>query len=448
MLWSSYPRRSSSILLAGILVCLGITLDDIYESYAKEGDPYEDLRVFADVLSIVQKNYVDDVENRDLIYGAIQGMLDQLDPHSSFLPPEFYKELQVETKGSFGGLGIEITIRKGILTVVSPIEDTPAFEAGIQAGDMIVMIEDESTKGMSLMEAVKRLRGEKGTDVTISVMREDLIEPIEITITRDIIKIQSVKHKPLEDGYGYVRLTQFQENTDEDMSAALTELEDGAPEGLKGLLLDLRNNPGGLLDQAVKVSDEFLDSGLIVYTDGRMENQHMEFDAQENEMKHPYPIVVLINKGSASASEIVAGALQDHERAIILGTRTFGKASVQTIIPLDDGSGLRLTTAKYFTPKGRDIQDQGIEPDIFAPLPEEEDEETEQQPEAGEDVEGNGKEAEKDESEEAWPANDPQIQTALDLLNSWDDFENVAATISKYKEANPEAFALVDEGEE
>ena len=323
---------------------------------------YEELAVFNNVLSIVEKNYVETVDDKKLIEGAINGMLSSLDPHSNYLDPDTFKEMQVETKGSFGGLGIEITIKDGYVTVVSPIEGTPAYRVGIQPGDKIVKIEGKSTKNMTLIDAVKMMRGPKGSKITITVFRDGMSKPEDYTITRDVIKIQSVRAKLLDGGIGYVKVASFQEGTDKDLHEALGKFR---KEGkIRGVVLDLRNNPGGLLDQAVKVSDEFLEKGLIVYTDGRVENQRMRFEATKKKGVEKYPMVVLVNGGSASASEIVAGALQDQDRALILGTQTFGKGSVQTIIPLEDGSGLRLTTARYFTPKGRSIQVKGITPDI------------------------------------------------------------------------------------
>jgi carboxyl-terminal processing protease len=324
---------------------------------------YGKLKAFGDVLSTVQASYVEEPNVDELVNGAIKGMLQTLDPHSSYLTPEMLKQVEVETKGVFGGLGIEIGVKDGVLTVIAPIEDTPAFRAGLQAGDKIVRIESEPTREMNVMDAVKRLRGEPGTQVTIWIVREGLSEPRSFTITRDIIKIKSVKSKPMGDGIGYVKLTQFQQDTDGDLEKALQTLtkEKG---GLKGLVLDLRNNPGGLLDQAVKVADKFVESGLIVYTDGRIENQKFKYFAHKDGTYLGFPMVVLVNAGSASASEIVAGALQDHGRAILLGMPTFGKGSVQTIIPMEDGSAIRLTTARYYTPNGRSIQAKGIEPDI------------------------------------------------------------------------------------
>jgi carboxyl-terminal processing protease len=325
---------------------------------------YPDLQLFTDVLSIVRKSYVEEVEMKDLIYGAIDGMLASLDPHSAFMPPDIYKEMMIDTSGEFGGLGIEITIKDGILTIVSPIEDTPAYRAGLQAGDQILKIEDQFTKDLSIMDAVKMMRGPKGTKISITIMRESFDKPQEFTLVREIITVKSVKSSTLEDGYAYVRVAQFQERTANDLLDALKLLrsQNGS---LRGLILDLRNNPGGLLDQAVKVSDIFLPGGLIVYTEGREEGAQMKFSAHPNNTEDDFPMVVLINGGSASASEIVAGALQDHGRAVVMGTQSFGKGSVQTIIPLTDDSGLRLTTARYYTPNGTSIQATGIIPDIL-----------------------------------------------------------------------------------
>ncbi|MBI4745845.1 MAG: S41 family peptidase [Deltaproteobacteria bacterium] len=346
-------------------VALGLVVGkSLAQKASGVGEAYESLKVFTDALSLIQKNYVEKVNSKDLVYGAMKGMLEGLDPHSSFMNPDTFKEMQVDTRGEFGGLGIEITMKDGILTVVSPIEDTPAFKAGIKAGDIIIKIDGKGTKDLTLMDAVKMMRGPKGTQVTITVVRETFAEPRDFTVTRDIIAVKSVKSKTLESGYGYVRVAQFQEKTDTDLDNVLDKMEKENG-GLKGLVLDMRNNPGGLLDQAVKVSDDFLESGLIVYTDGRIEGQKMTFSAKKEGIRPNYPIVVLVNSGSASASEIVAGALQDHGRALILGTQTFGKGSVQTIYPLEDGSALRLTTARYYTPSGRSIQAKGITPDII-----------------------------------------------------------------------------------
>jgi carboxyl-terminal processing protease len=365
MIWK---RRNVVVLLA----VLALVLAGWSGLRAKTNPPgtqdpeiYQYLRLFSDVLNIVQSNYVEKVDSKKLIYGAITGMLRDLDPHSSFLKPEDFKELQIETKGKFGGLGIEITLRDGILTVVAPLEGTPADKAGIQANDQIVKIDDQPSQDMSLMDAVQKMRGPKGSKVKLTILRKGEKKPLEFDLTRDIIAIQSVRSRELEPGYGYVRISSFQSGTATDLRKAIDQLEkENKP--MQGLILDLRNDPGGLLEQAVEVSDEFLDGGLIVYTGGRLESQQMRFEAHKKPAKeHNYPIVVLVNAGSASASEIVAGALQDHKRAIILGETTFGKGSVQTVIPLDDGSALRLTTSLYYTPSGRSIQAKGIVPDII-----------------------------------------------------------------------------------
>jgi len=410
---------------------------------------YSKLKLFGDVLSVVQNSYVEEVSSDNLIKGAINGMIQTLDPHSSYLTPEMLKQVEVETKGAFGGLGIEIGMKDGFLTVIAPIEDTPAARAGLQAGDRIVRIENESTKNMNVMDAVKRLRGEPGTKVTITVVRESSPDAKSYTITRDIIKIKSVRARYIGDGIGYIRLAQFQQDSHAELERAVQGFlkEKG---GLRGLVLDLRNNPGGLLDQAVKIADEFIDSGLIVYTDGRVEAQKTKYAARKEGTYTGFPIVVLVNAGSASASEIVAGALQDHGRAIILGQRTFGKASVQTILPLDDGSALRLTTARYYTPNGRSIQAKGIEPDILvtdgreAPeghpgaLREKDIErhlrgEEEESPAAApappkeekkSDRKGSRKEAPADPDARKEDAKDPQLDRAVELLKGWEIFKS------------------------
>ena len=360
--------RSQQIILIIIAlfaaVIMGAGVAD--KVLATQAETYEKLKIFSEVLYLIQTNYVEDVDIQDVIYGGINGMLKTLDPHSSFMPPEMYQEMQVETRGNFGGLGIQIAIKDDQLTVIAPIDETPAFRAGILAGDQIVKIEELPTKDMTLMEAVKLLRGPKGTQVTISIMREGFDKPKEFTITRDIIELDSSTHRMLVDNIGYIRLRQFQEDSADEVEEALRELEEA---NVEALILDLRSNPGGLLNAAVEVSDKFLEKGkLIVYTEGRKKNQDMRFVAHQ-EFTHPnYPMVVLVNHGSASASEIVAGALQDHSRAVIVGTQSYGKGSVQSVIPLSDNSGLRLTTAKYFTPSGRTIHEKGITPDIVIPF--------------------------------------------------------------------------------
>lgn len=328
---------------------------------------YEKLKVFSEILSLLESNYVEKVNSDDLVEGAIRGLLKTLDPHTSYLPPDSYKRMQVETSGKFGGLGIEISMRKGILTVISPIEDTPAFKAGILAGDKIIKIEDESTLDITLSEAVNLLRGDRGAPIKITIFREGLEEPKEYTIVRDVIKVRSLTSKIYNSNIGYVKIRNFTKTTSSDLDKALAKFES---KNVQKLVLDLRNNPGGLLNQAVEVSDRFLDEeNLIVYTQGRTEDQNMRFTTHDRGRQVSYPMIILVNGGSASASEIVAGALQDLGRAVILGTQTFGKGSVQTIIPLSEGSALRLTTARYYTPSGKVIQENGITPDIIVEMP-------------------------------------------------------------------------------
>ncbi|MFC1825739.1 S41 family peptidase [Thermodesulfobacteriota bacterium] len=329
---------------------------------ADTSDVYKNIETFAEVLHQIEQNYVEPQDPQKLIYGAIKGMVQSLDPHSSFMTREEHKELLIETKGSFSGVGIEITLKDSVLTVVSPIEGTPADKAGIMAGDKIIQVDDKPTDGMTIMDAVKVIRGPKGSNVKLTIRREGEAEPIEFTVRRDVIPLRSVRKLMLTPEIGYIRISNFQSKTEQDLSKALDGL--GKESKLKGLILDLRNNPGGLLSQAIKVSDLFLDSGMIVSTKGRNSSQNMEVFAKKNGKELHHPIIVLVNGGSASAAEIVAGALKDNKKALILGTRTFGKGSVQTILPLTDGSGLRLTTARYYTPSGQSIQLSGIVPDI------------------------------------------------------------------------------------
>src|SRR5579863_493480 len=366
-------RHRWSITLAVSLVACFLVLQEVAvrRAQALSNDTYQELDTFASVLAIVQKNYVEPVSTKQLIDGAISGMLASLDPHSAYLTPDLYRDLEVETRGSFGGLGIEITIKNGALTVVAPIEDTPAYRAGLKAGDQIIKIDDDFTKDMSLTEAVKRMRGPKGSKIRLTLHRNGVPELFTVTLARDVIKIQSVKSKTLDGGYGYIRVTTFQENTGEGVEKAIDDFEAKDHGKIKGVVFDLRDNPGGLLNQAVKVSDDFLDGGLIVYTQGREENQQQKYFSHKKKDFSDYPMVVIVNGGSASASEIVAGALQDQKRAVILGTQTFGKGSVQTILPLDDHSALRLTTARYYTPAGRSIQAVGITPDVDVAPPKE-----------------------------------------------------------------------------
>lgn len=352
----------SAVFICSLFSAVGLFAE---EEKSKQ-DAYNKLKVFSEVLSLIESNYVEPVESDAMIEGAISGMVKSLDPHTSYMPPVSYKEMQVETTGKFGGLGIEISVRDGVLTVVSPIEDTPAFKVGIKPGDKIIKIEDESTLDMTLQDAVSRLRGETGSPVTITIFRKTFKAPKEFTIVRAIIKVRSVVSKLYQNDIGYIKIRNFSKNTSSDLDKALDELRG---KGITKLILDVRNNPGGLLNQAVEVTDRFLNKeNLIVYTKGRSDEQNMRFTSHDKVAGVSYPLIVLVNGGSASASEIVAGALQDLNRAIVLGTQTFGKGSVQTIIPLSDGSGLRLTTARYYTPSGRVIQENGIEPDIIVEM--------------------------------------------------------------------------------
>jgi carboxyl-terminal processing protease len=398
------------VMISALLLILTLSLGGGVASKGNDtAATYENLRLFTEVLSIVQSQYVDEVAPKDIIYNAIKGTLRGLDPHSSFLDPEMYREMQVETSGSFGGLGIEITLRDDVLTVVAPIEGTPAYRAGIQPGDRILKIEGLSTKDMQLSDAVKRMRGKPGSKITISIVREGWAEPKDFFITREQIRVQSVRANQLEPGIEYLRLRQFQEQTANDLEVSLDKyVKEGK---IQGLVLDLRNNPGGLLTSAVEVTEKFLESGkLVVYTEGRVRNQNMRFSSNAKRVFSDFPIVVLVNQGSASASEIVAGALQDWGRAVVIGTQSFGKGSVQTIIPLSDGSGLRLTTAKYFTPKGRSIHGKGITPDIIVEAP---------KPApvaAGSDAPVPTPPASETPQEQL--KRDPQLQRALDLLKA------------------------------
>ncbi len=355
-------KSMKKLLLVILLVMAGLCTT--VQAQGNTEEDYRQLEIFTDVLSLVRSSYVEEADTQELIYGAIDGMLATLDPHSSFLTPEMYLDMQAETQGQFGGLGIEVTTRDNRLIIVTPIEDTPAYFAGIKAGDEIIAIDGESTDGMGIMEAIRRLRGEKGEPVGLLIKRDGNPEPLTFTIVRDIIHTASVKSRRLGQNYAYIRLLQFQEGTGTELKQHLVALHAELPE-FGGLILDLRNNPGGLLEQAVATADLFLDRGLIVYTEGRDEDARLEFAAQPQDTEPDYPLIVLVNGGSASAAEILAGALQDYGRAIIMGEQSFGKGSVQTIIPLDDQSALRLTTARYFTPLGRSIQAKGITPDIL-----------------------------------------------------------------------------------
>lgn len=389
---------------------------------------YKGLKTFSEVLDMVDKNYVEPVETDKLLQGAINGMIKSLDPHSSFMTAEMYKELEVETRGSFGGIGIEITLQKDVLTVVSPIEDTPAYNAGVKAGDQIIRINGKSTKDITVLDAVKQLRGPKDTKVTITILREGMAKPKDIELTRSIISIKSVKSRVYDDHIGYIRISAFQERTGDDLKKALREIEAKA-RPLKGIVLDMRNNPGGLLHQSVEVSDAFLKSGNIVSTRARAKSMESKTVAKDNGDEPICPMVVLVNEGTASAAEIVSGALQDNGRAVIIGTQTFGKGSVQTVIPLEDGAALKLTTAKYYTPKGRSIQAEGITPDIVIKQirPGDEKEDVDNALLREKDLKGHIKSPKENDAKAAEPKKetdnldrDNQLKNAIDILKSWD----------------------------
>jgi len=426
-----HGKSLSYIAVIVSVVCFVIGFYSDSRVAAVDQDTYKNLKVFNEALDIIDKNYVEKVDPKSVMQGAINGMVKSLDPHSTYLTSDMYKELQTETRGSFGGIGIEITILNDVLTVVSPIADPPAFIAGIKSGDPIIKIDAKSTKGMSILEAVKKLRGPENTQVKMTIMRKDLAQPKDFTITRAVIKIKSVKHKIYEGRIGYIRVSSFQEKTSEELRKSLIEIEKDA-KPLIGIVLDLRNDPGGLLDQAVKVSDAFLKSGTIVSIKGRVKNLESRFAARDDGNEPACPMVVLVNEGSASASEIVAGALQDNGRAIVLGTQTFGKGSVQTVIPFEDGSAMKLTTAKYYTPKGKSIQAEGITDDVhleYARSPEEKDLDIALREK---DLKGHipGENEKPEKSRVAKKAaddlsKDNQLKTAVDLLKSWKIFEKM-----------------------
>ncbi|HEX2239385.1 MAG TPA: S41 family peptidase [Gammaproteobacteria bacterium] len=360
------PRMGMG-LLAGLALGVSLSLGHGVFADRDQGHysvPLSELRTFTDVYTRLKKDYVVKVSDKKLMENAIRGMLAGLDPHSAYLDPDEFHELQIGTTGEFGGLGIEVGMEDGFVKVIAPIDDTPADRAGIKAGDLIVRLNKKPVKGMSLDDAVNMMRGKKGTNITLTIVREGVEKPLTISITRDIIRVQSVKAQLLEPEFGYVRITNFQAKTTQSLIDAIEKLKQENGGELKGLVLDLRNNPGGVLNGAVGVSDAFLNDGLIVYTEGRDQNSELRYSATEGDVLNGAPMVVLINGGSASASEIVAGAMQDDKRAIIMGSKSFGKGSVQTILPLSNGAALKLTTARYYTPSGRSIQAEGIEPDI------------------------------------------------------------------------------------
>lgn len=391
--------------------------------------PLDELRKFTEVFSRIKAAYVEEVDDKTLLENAIKGMLGGLDPHSAYLEPKAYEELEESTSGEFGGLGIEVGMEDGFIKVIAPIHDTPAEKAGVQAGDLIIKLGDQPVKGMSLEEAVGLMRGKPGSSLTLTILREDSNAPIEIEVERAVIKVTSIKSRLIENGYGYVRLTQFQSETGSQFINAIEKLKNENEGQLDGLIIDLRNNPGGILQAAVEAADALLEEGLIVYTEGRIQSSRLRFSAQPGDIASDTPIVVLINGGSASASEILAGALQDHGRAVIMGTETFGKGSVQTVIPLDATHAIKMTTARYYTPDGRSIQAKGIKPDIevkpaelteieSGPLFSEADLSGHllngEQPEAGPKP---GSEAEKEAAEQNdQAARDYQLRSALNLL--------------------------------
>ena len=403
--------------------------------FANQQDVYKQLNLFGEVYERVRSEYVEQIKDKDLIEAAINGMLQSLDPHSSYLNAESFEEMKVQTKGEFGGLGIEVTMENGLVKVVSPIDETPAAKAGILSGDFISHINEEAVMGLSLSEAVDKMRGAVNTPIIITVIREGK-EPFDVKIIRDIIKITSVKTKSYDD-IGYLRITSFTQKTYKNLLKEFSMLEKEMSGNMKGLVLDLRNNPGGLLDQAISVSDAFLNRGEIVSTRGRETNAEQRFNASKGDITKGIPIVILINSGSASASEIVAGALQDHKRGILMGTSTFGKGSVQTIIPVSSRGAIRLTTARYFTPSGKSIQAKGIDPDIFVPQSKlEVIENNNSRKEANlrghldekkESADTNEVNGEKNETQEADPTskNDYQLNRAIDLLKSISVYDNL-----------------------
>lgn len=444
------PRGKSWVIgpMMVVAVLCGVLIGKGWERTGHATETYEELKTFSEVLNQVQRHYVDETKTKELVQGAIRGMLSTLDPHSAYMTPEMYKEMQVETKGEFGGVGIQIGVKENRLAVIAPIEGTPAQRAGIKAGDFIVKVNDETTKDLTLMDAVQKMRGPKGTKVNLTIQRDGTPDPLLFTLMRDTIKIESVKSKII-DNLGYVRLTQFQEATGRDLAKAIKQFRE---QKVQGAILDLRNNPGGLLTAAVDVSEQFLPNGkLVVFTKNR-EGKKDEWLAKSKDQMDELPMIILVNEGSASASEIVAGALQDWGRAVIVGTTSFGKGSVQTILPLGDGSGLRLTTAKYYTPKGRSIQSTGITPDIVVKLPapakdgkpvEKEAEAKAQKPAQGKEKDAaphtNGKAPEDaatkngatpqapplDSAGDPAVEQDAQLQKAVELLKTWKIFKEM-----------------------
>ncbi len=365
----SFLRRDIGLIGAGTLLGASLIFGQMVfadsATNTRPDIPLDELRAFSEIFGRIKNNYVEPVEDKELFKNAIKGMLSGLDPHSTYLDLEDFKSLREGTSGEFGGLGIEVTMEDGFVRVVSPIDDTPAAESGILAGDLIIRLDDTPVKGLTLRDAVAKMRGKPGSKILLTIIREGEDKPLKIELTRAVIKVKSIKHRTLEKGYGYVRISTFQQRTGEGLNSAIDQLKMDNDGKLKGLVLDLRNNPGGLLNAAVDVSDSFITKGMIVYTDGRVADSKQQFTAKPTDVLKGAPIVVLVNGGSASASEIVAGALQDHHRAVIMGTKTFGKGSVQTVMPLTDDTAVKMTTALYYTPSGRSIQAEGIVPDII-----------------------------------------------------------------------------------
>lgn len=439
-------RVGTTLLFLAIIGIFGMSFlvgKGLETNVSAETDDYEELKIFTEVLSALQRSYVEPIDNKELIYGAIKGMLNTLDAHSTFMPPTVYKEMQVDTRGEFGGLGLQIGIKENRLIVVAPIEGTPADAAGIKAGDIILKVDDfEFTKETTLLDAVSRMRGPKGTEVVLTIERDAMPDPIVFPLVRAVILIKSVKSKVLEPGIGYIRITQFQEKTSNDLRKAISKLKEA---NIHSLILDLRNNPGGLLNSAVDVSEQFLDSGKLIVSIKTRDGRKDEYKSSRSSSIGEMPLIVLVNEGSASASEIVSGALQDWKRAVIVGTPTFGKGSVQTILPLSDGSALRLTTAKYYTPKGRSIQNRGIDPDIIvvpAEISEIKDRqiirekdlerhlESESQPEDPVLIPPSEKTSESDPTIDQ---EDQQLKKAVDLLKSWKIFQGIDSRLSVKK---------------
>jgi carboxyl-terminal processing protease len=421
------PRSLASLAIVPVLAGMffaGMTFDHVASAARRQGArQYRPLDVFSDVLAHVENGYVEEVDERELVYGAIDGMMAKLDPHSVFMRPDVYRQMRDETMGEFDGLGLEMTIVDGELTVISPVVDSPGERAGIRPGDKVLSIDGAPTKEISLAEAIRRMKGPAGTKATIEIMRDGFASPQRLVLVRDRVRTQSVDMRILdaERRYVHVRVRTFQERTDRSLVKALDEARSALRGQIRGLVLDLRNNPGGLLDQAVRVSDVFLSSGVIVTTAGRGRRNVEAERARERDTQPPYPLIVLVNKGTASASEIVAGALQDHGRAVIMGTPTFGKGSVQTIIELEDGSGLKLTVARYYTPRNRSIQEMGIAPDVVV---------ADVAPQRVADAHGGERDLKRHLRNDAptlaaaqQPSDDHQLRTALDYLRAVDIFK-------------------------